>query len=192
MLKLIDVRDIVASKANGGSVESRRQCAAEWCKIWLDFIHLQINKGCVVFDIDDTLVDDNESKIRSIQGVYMHCIKCNIPVFLITARPDGRKNRSLTKDMLEGHNIVDYKRLYMMPQCLEQTWENISKFKFSARQHISKYNFIIQCFGDMWTDHLLFPVRKQEHKELMKKTKDEDCVVFFYNRTCYIKLPQSS
>ncbi len=192
MLKLIDIRDIVASKAIGGSIESRRQCAAEWCKMWIDFINLQINKGCVVFDIDDTLVDDNESKIKSIQSVYMHCIKSNIPVFLITARPDGRKNRSLTKNMLECHNIVDYKRLYMMPQCLEQTWENISKFKLSARQHISKQNFIIECFGDMWTDHLLFPVRNSEHKELINKTKDEDCVVFFNNKTCYIKLPQSS
>lgn len=192
MLKLIDLYEIAACKAIGGSVESRRQCAAEWCKMWIDFIYLQVNSGCVVFDIDDTLVDDNELRIKSIQSVYMHCIKCNIPVFLITARPDGRKNRSLTKEMLERHNIVDYKRLYMMPQCLDPTWQNISKFKFSARQHISKNNFIVQCFGDMWTDHLLFPVRKTEYKDLINKTKDEDCVIFFTNKTCYIKLPQSS
>ena len=194
MLKPLNIPGLVASIPRARKTESRREICAEWCIMWIDFIRLQINNACVVFDIDDTLVDDDEQRIESICSVYHHCIRNCIPVFLVTARPDGRSNRCETKRMLERNKISGYSRLYMMPQKMqtrEHTWQNISRFKYTARQHISQHHFIVCCFGDMWTDHLLLPVHKTMFKELMDNTCTHDCAVWFHEKICYVKLPET-
>ena len=191
MLKPLHIKGLVSSKSSACGREEKRQVCVGWCKMWIDFIKLQTNNGCVVFDIDDTLVDDFERIIKSVCSVFHHCIKNRIPVFLITARPDGRENRSLTKQMLEYNGLCGYKRLYMMPQKLENSWENISKFKFAARHHIGQHNFIISCFGDMWTDHMVFPIKSHSLSDMLKTTSRRDCVIWFIDKTCYVKLPES-
>ena len=92
--------------------------------------------------------------------------------------------------MLQENQITGYQRLYMLPEKMDNTWKNVSTFKHKTRMHIKQKNFMICCFGDMWTDH--FPLEQDKlYNTLKEKCNPDDCVFWFIDKTCYIKLPES-
>ena len=154
---------------------------------WLNFKKMCQQKGCVIFDIDDTLVDDKEKQIWNIIRVYKHCLKLDFAVNIITARPESKINRKLTEEMLHSKGIEDYEALYMMPDNLDKTFNSMSQYKFLARKHVASRHTILANIGDMWSDHLKYPTKVKELDELDVGM----CAIFFCPGTTYpsLKLP---
>ena len=167
-------------------VKTRARGAA-WLKIWIDHRRLEDARVCVVFDIDETLIDANEDEIQSIARVYHHCVRVGVPVFLVTARPESDGNREYTESMLQSRGFGVYERLYMMPEHLE-TAELISRFKTASREHIARTHTICACVGDQPTDHFLLPDDASMMRRLEESIDDDSCAVFVRKGVGYLKL----
>lgn len=130
------------------------------------------NTTCAVLDIDGTILKDRDNEdlkplcIHMIYNIFKMCHKMEIPIFVITARPEGREQRKWTVDQLDkcGYPPSSYVELRMMPnsewrkQNVDPNW-NFSEYKYNERQRIvQKYNkTIILNAGDQWTDLLRVP-----------------------------------
>lgn len=130
------------------------------------------NSICAVFDIDGTMLKfkDDKSMIplrnQMMFNLFTICRRLQIPIYIITARPDGVKQRKWTIDQLKscGYPPDSYVELRMMP-----LWEwnkinkvenwNFSDYKFKERQRISQNNnkTIILNAGDQWSDLFRVP-----------------------------------
>ena len=182
--------DFVFAIVNGKDKTEEIVNASDWMMYWLNFKHLCQQKGCVIFDIDDTLVDNSEKQIIPIVRIYKHCIKLGFIVNIITARPESKQNRKLTEEMLHERGIDMYEALYMMPSNLDTTFNSISHYKYLARKDVASRHTILANFGDMWSDHLKYPTKITQLNELDVKM----CAIFFCPGTNYpsLKLPGTS
>ncbi len=176
--------DIVFAFVEQGSIQTKTKVLAEWLTAWLKFQKLCNVQGTVVFDIDDTLVDHEESRIPPIVGIYKLCKKLGFVCSIVTARPEGPLNRKETVRMLIGNGIYDWDSLYMMPNSLrnkikteDQLRRYVSNYKYEARNEISKQHKIIANIGDMWHDLVRFPP-SAAHKEI-RAACNADCAIFF-------------
>tara|TARA_B100000945_G_C20396811_1_gene605287 strand:- start:375 stop:950 length:576 start_codon:yes stop_codon:yes gene_type:complete len=178
--------DFVFSLVDGNNNIEKINNATDWANIWLKFKSMCGEKGSIVFDIDDTLVDSKEKIIPSMVKLYKTCQKFGFITNIVTARPESKHNRAFTENMLKKRGIDGYEALYMMPSNITPTFNSISEYKHSARTHISKRHKILANFGDMWTDHLKFPSNTD-----LNSRSVEECAILFppnCNYAC-IKLP---
>ena len=114
-------------------------------------------KPCVVFDIDGTLIIEGiykpKNKNEVIQDIYKfekYLENNNIPIFIITARPESKVNRQGTVDMLRMLGIK-YKYLYMLDMDL---FNSTKKYKEEARKEIFDNNYnILMSLGDNTWDY---------------------------------------
>lgn len=150
---------------------------AEWLKYWLRFKRLCGEMGTVVFDIDDTLVDEEERLIMPMFDVYKLAIRLGFEVNIVTARPESRENRKATRDMLHENGIDRYEALYMMPANIQPTAASMAKYKYEARRDIARRHRILANCGDMWTDHC----KLGAVKELQYHDNDESVICFLPN-----------
>ena len=141
--------------------------AEEWLLNYIQNIAKVTNPDtiCAVFDIDGTILRDRDDKPplcnRMMSSLFQECRKYKIPLFIITARPEGRDQRKWTVDQLTkcGYPVGSYVELIMMPlkewNMTSGNW-NFSNYKFLARQRIVKQyeRSIILCAGDQWSDTL--------------------------------------
>lgn len=187
--RTLKVGDDVVAIMHGDSEEARRAQAAQFSIAWITFSKKCIKDVCVVFDIDDTLVNGEERVIPSIAEVYHRCAEMGVPIYLVTARPESEENRRETKKMLAKNGFTAHRRLYMIPRDVK-----ISSFKTRARQDIAREHSMCACFGDQFTDHLLqlLPRDKQLESTLRASFGDGDCAVFVRGRAIYVKLPENA
>lgn len=160
---------------HGDNKHEKISSAVQWAAYWLKFKALCNSQGSVIFDIDDTLVDEKEKGIKSMIQLYKLCLKLEFVVNIITARPESKENRRETQKMLHGHGIDTYEALYMMPSNVKPTLNTISKYKYNARMDVTTRHTILANFGDMWTDHVVFPCPIEQ-----LKTRDvQECAIMF-------------
>ncbi len=143
---------------------------------------------CAVFDIDGTILheDVRQHQLPSssspvsnkmLYGFFTLCKKLSIPVYIITARPEGRKQRQWTVDQLTscGYPPGSYVELRMMPLmeydrvCRSTTsspW-NFSSYKQKERKRIiqNTNKHIILNVGDQWSDLMRVPPCAQMPEE---------------------------
>lgn len=153
----------------------KQEQAESWLKNMLRTVMKVIVPGtaCAVFDIDGTILkdrggDDNVAPLcnRMLHGLFNLCKELNIPVYIITARPEGKQQRSWTVDQLRqcGYPIESYVSLTMMPLAewnrlnRGSNW-NFSDYKFRERERIVQrdHRTIVLNAGDQWTDLLRVP-----------------------------------
>jgi len=182
--------DFVFANVNGKDKNEQILNACDWMSYWLKFKHMCGQKGCVIFDIDDTLVDDKEKQIANVIRIYKQCLKYGNVVNIITARPESKINRQRTEEMLNERGINEYEALYMMPSDIKPTLHSISNFKYLARKDVASRYPILANLGDMWSDHLKYPTKINELNDLDVKM----CALFFCPGTNYpsLKLPGMS
>lgn len=96
--------------------------------------------GCVVFDIDDTIVYEKKKQsvcIPRCKSFYNWLKQQHIPIHLITARPDYKENQKLLLEELDELGFHDYQSLTMMPSSLKlDDVDEIAQFKWNARHYL--------------------------------------------------------
>ena len=93
-----------------------RRAASEAAMAWIRCMHTLGVQGCVIFDIDDTLINGNES-VRSgfefMVSMYNDVFPM-YPVHIVTARPDDEHDNVM--QMLKGKGVcLPPDRLHMLP-----------------------------------------------------------------------------
>ena len=126
---------------------------------------ITVNPG-VIFDIDNTLIDNNGNVIEQTLLFYKYLKMKNINVFFITSRPGIEEGIKYTIEQLESLGIRkgDYESLYF----IKPNKIDVFKFKLDARHSIVNRGFnIILSIGDNLCDigeyggeGLLVPVKQ--------------------------------
>ncbi len=115
---------------------------------------------CIVFDIDDTLIDSKSgSIIRPIHDVYRYADQLGYTLFIITARDSSSRN--YTNKQLHTKDITGYSGLFMIDHI---DLEIRGKRKAEYRELIEKSGYqIIMNIGDDPQDfvggHYLFAIK---------------------------------
>jgi hypothetical protein len=147
-----------------------------WLSMWLDYHTLERNHGCVIWDIDGTLIDEQtDTIIMSSKQVFCENESRKIRNIVLTARPETKENRMLTENMLKKNEFSFYDKLIMMPKNIIPTQETVSKFKEEERKKISKTCRVLAYVGDHLTDGWSFPPKEY----CLKKRSDEEGAVGF-------------
>jgi predicted secreted acid phosphatase len=121
-----------------------------------------------------------QSVVKAVRNIYYRLLSMEVPVFLITARPDDPETRLLTQKELEQVGVIRYQELYMMPSSLYEgaTGYIIGYFKSEQRNKVTEGHQIILNVGDQWTD--LFRLEQFEsflkNQGLLEKALPEDYV----------------
>ena len=118
---------------------------------------LNVENPCVIFDIDGTIIidgifapKDSSELILDVYNFLLYLQSINIPIFIITARPDYEYNRLQTAKMLHNLNI-DYHYLYMWDR---HNFDNHIEFKLEARKDIfNNYYDCVMSLGDNFWDY---------------------------------------
>ena len=124
-------------------------------------ISRHMHSGCVVFDIDGTLVhtgDDSDEFLDPVAGMpeVINQFKRNgIKVIGCTARSDVPMVKELTQTQLSNAGII-LDDIYFMPLGTPVTHSAISRFKLTARNQVAlKYAPLHLVMGDQWSDLIL-------------------------------------
>lgn len=115
---------------------------------------------CCVFDIDDTLLVDQNGNLGRNQPVcdLLHrCLRVGVRVHIVTARPESA--RAATRRDLDLDVTPGYTSLQMLPPAVPR--ESIGMWKFIARWHCTMNDAgagaptrMIFAIGDQWWDLL--------------------------------------
>lgn len=177
---------------HGGSGLDKTRFAMEWLTKWLRFQsdprvrESPAHKYAVVFDIDDTLVDDAQNKIEPVVEVYRLARFLGFRCAIVTARPEIDDNRAVTEAMLHRRGIRDWDSLHMMPARLNKDISTISLYKSSARDHVTRRCTILANVGDMWHDHVHFPLTSKTG--IIRTLSPNACAVMFVDGVASVKL----
>jgi len=178
-----------------GSKEQMHYKSMQWLDMWLTYELKRGNDGCLIFDIDDTVLTENkkgdEVLIKPVANLYKKYRDLGVPVFFVTARPDFPENRKATKEILEKLGLGGYKKLYLMGK---DFGKSVETYKFSKRNEIlglRMCNRILARVGDMGWDSLPPSSTFKGDTSILKKIKDEECYIIFHPKLCEVsvKLP---
>jgi hypothetical protein len=117
---------------------------------------LRTGGGCIVFDIDDTIISEESYPLAEVIALLKFSKKNGCAIGLVTAR--HRSMRKITGDELKGVQILegqDYlpEDLFFCPDAYRTSYVKISQWKQSARKFLkNKYKNILCTVGDQWTD----------------------------------------
>lgn len=112
--------------------------------------------GCIIFDIDDTLVSENSYPIIDVVNLLKFCKSLGCKIGLVTARHSSM--RKFTIDELKGIQVLqgrdyDPEDLFFCPDSYRISFVKISQWKQSARKFLkNKYETVFCTVGDQWTD----------------------------------------
>jgi hypothetical protein len=133
-----------------------RRFVAEHGLLWISHQFQKGVKGCVVADIDDTLINGNEQVSNGFEHMLDMYKKVSLmyPVHIVTARPDEEHANVMALLSKKGFH-VDPDRLHMLPTHLYYRpveEGHVERFKWAKHGEICKiHGFVIARFGDkMW------------------------------------------
>lgn len=137
--------------------------------------------GCAVFDIDGTLLQNDEvamgedfdpatttasvadctkvptPRMRDVHAILRRARDAGLRIILLTARREDPYVRTFTVKQLRhvGLGPDFYDSLIMTPQVLRDSAEGVFGFKKECRRHLSRlWGPVVLNVGDMWTDLL--------------------------------------
>ena len=106
-------------------------------------------KAAVVFDVDGTLLDNDQKLITGTAVLYWKAQSLGIKPFIVTARPYSERNMRYTIDTLKRHGITGFAGIYMY---LDMSY-NVFDFKEKCRQSIHNLGYnVILSVGDSACD----------------------------------------
>ena len=176
MLRFVETHPFCYCVLDDTKCEKQHEKCMRWLSMWLDYNVLEKEYGCVVWDIDGTLVNEQTDKpLLPSKEVFCENKKRNIRNIVLTARPETSVNRLLTEKMMKQNGFLYYDKLIMMPENIAPTEENVSKFKEKVRKKISNKCKVLAYVGDHLTDGWSFPPKEY----CLKKRKDEEGAIGF-------------
>ena len=181
----------VLVKGRKGSKTDQRRVLSDYAIMWITNQHTLGVPGCIVFDIDDTLIDGNETARWGFEFMvdFYKRIFHMYPVHIVTARPNTDHDHVMV--LLKKKGIfLPPDRLHMIP---EKQWGdngNVEKFKWSCHERFVKmHGSVIAKFGDKLWDvaHI------ESLRDYLGHIEDRDAYVFFDKKvgkwTLSVKLP---
>ena len=116
----------------------------------------------VVFDIDDTLLNDHSAPLKETIQLLKRLRQLNARVFLVTARHPSTRNETVEELKSIGvYPDKDYDELLITPIHARVSMKHVGDWKKAARQSIAnKFQMpILLTVGDQWTD--IVPVESE-------------------------------
>ena len=153
--------ECISRVVDGDSPRDKTDYAMRWLCWWLRYQRRLGKHGCVVFDIDDTLIDSETNKrIESVCRVFDVAQSLGFPRVIVTARPDLPDSRRETTKQLRELELTNYDALYMMPFRAFKSGkiEAVSRYKRRARNDIvSEHYPILANVDDMLYNCTTYP-----------------------------------
>jgi predicted secreted acid phosphatase len=114
-------------------------------KTYLDIVELPKNP-VVIYDIDDTLIDDYGKPICPIIDTYRYARQKGIKTVLITARVGVPEAIKFTNEQLQKYGLCDNLYTYFRPP----NRTDVERYKLMARQNIYEKGYnAVMSIGDM-------------------------------------------
>lgn len=159
--------------------------AVDWCERWVKLHARAGGRPSAYFDIDDTLLRRDNTKIDPTCRLFDACVRARVAPFLITARPS--EGYQVTEEQLRSHGLDGYKRLMMHPphsRC--RTASEAGRAKLAARHRIEGHGYTA-CLnaGDAPHDHA------HPHASRLFGAIDRDAIYVFVTSdgVAHLKLP---
>jgi hypothetical protein len=122
---------------------------AQWAVDWIDLQLSRGEEGCLIFDIDDTVVEDNTRVIAPIANIF-HSYKNQLNCYFVTARPE--RLRSETVKMLRELKLEGYADLILM-KTRKNDDRSVLSYKYGERNAIcEREKKCLLRFGDQIWD----------------------------------------
>tara|TARA_B110001450_G_scaffold243924_1_gene255586 strand:+ start:541 stop:1206 length:666 start_codon:yes stop_codon:yes gene_type:complete len=170
--------DFCFASIHGLTDNERHNFATRWLLEWLKFqVGYLGARGVVVFDIDDTLMDNEGAPIDSVLRIYDLAKTLGLHRAIVTARPETIDNRQYTVESLKEIGVNHWESLYMMPESRDITTESVSSYKREARDDIETRHRIIANIGDMWHDLVQMPLHHSTR--CLEQMSDDACCILF-------------
>lgn len=178
--------EFVFARVVDGTRSQKTRYVMGWFEAWIRFRASLQPHGIVVFDIDDTLLDDRDRRIAPVVHAYHLCQMLGFACAIVTARPEGPVNREETIKSLHAAGVHGWAYLYMMPHHMRSKLDTdddvrryVSMYKRSARDDIAiaKEWQIVANVGDMWYDLVRFPLTSVF--KCLKSSDCGDCAILF-------------
>ena len=126
-------------------METRKHIVSFACEILSD-IKPVVGIDSVIFDIDDTLIDQFGNPMFDVIYLYLQAKTLGFKIFIITARSGREENISRTIVQLEKFGIDGYSQLYFR----HPDNHDVENYKLVTRQHIFDTGFnTVMSVGDM-------------------------------------------
>ena len=158
---------------------------------WLRFQHRRGTLGCVMVDIDDTLIDGNENVVNGFQFMkdFYQEIQAMFPMHVVTARPREDHARVM-KLLLSRGFCIPPDRLHMLPtEDYGKDTSYVEDFKWTTYLAIGRaHDGVVARLGDKLWDVAHF----DSLTTYLSHVADRDCYVFLDPRqkgTASFKLP---
>lgn len=88
-------------KVEGATEEEHRRAVARILIGWIGMSALRDSNSCVVFDIQEIIIDDSGHVLHSMVEVYRYCLQESVPIYIITARPESSWKTTTTRFLSE-------------------------------------------------------------------------------------------
>jgi hypothetical protein len=174
-----------------GIKTEQRKFVAEMALSWIRVRSMRGAHGCIMFDIDDTIINGNDSVkhgFEYMQHLYSH-VSLLYPIHIVTARPDDQHAQVMR--MLHNKKFyIPVDRLHMLPEKhYGKDTKFVERFKWECFQKMEDvHGRVVARFGDKLWDvaHL------KSLRTYMAHVKDSDCYVFMdptQKGTLSVKLP---
>lgn len=161
-----------------GHKQEQRKLVAEHALAWITYQKGVGARGCIIFDIDDTLINGKESVSGGFEFMVHMYTKVHklFPVHIVTARPN--EDHASCIDMLEAKGIViPPDRLHMLPTHLwGQDTKYVEEFKWDCyKKCLKMHDGVVARFGDKLWDvaHI------QSLRTYLSHVHDRCCYIFF-------------
>lgn len=161
----------------GKTKTEQRQYLAEQALTWLQVQKKRGARGAVVYDIDDTILDGNETVQHGFQFMQTLFNKTSLmyPIHIVTARPDD--NHDAVMQMLQRKGFcIPSDRLHMLPAHLwGKEGRHVEEFKWKCSVDIAlRHGGVVARFGDKLWDvaHI------DSLHTYLGHIRDRDCYVF--------------
>lgn len=156
----------------------QRAFVAQHALLWLKFQHERGAAGCVVFDIDDTLIDGNEAVVHGFELMVQLFTTVGqwFPVHVVTARPDDRHAEVMRLLQRRGLHVPP-DRLHMLPARLyDSPTRHVEEFKWGVHERLVRaHGAVIARFGDKLWDVAHY----ESLRTYLGHVADRDAYVFF-------------
>ena len=176
------------AEITGTKKEMREKCG-KWLDLWLSLQLKRGIKGCIIFDIDDTVIEEKDEKlIDPIANIFKKYRDLGVPVIFVTARPNVRGNKKETENMLKKRGLDGYSGLDLIPE----RSDDVDAFKFERRNYYyKKYGNVLARIGDQYWDSITPPHTLKGDTELLKNMSSKRCFILFHPKLSEVsvKLP---
>lgn len=179
-----------------GTVSEQRKKTMQWLDLWLTHEIKKGRRGALIFDIDETVIENTnngEVLIKPVADLYKKYRDMGLPVYFITARPSVRGNKQETEKMLSRMGLGGYRNIYLLSkEFYDQGHMGVHKFKHSKRIEVLNIcKDVLVRVGDMAWDSLPPSTTFRNDTSILKKIKNEDSYIIFHPKQneVSIKLP---